>query len=80
MEEQKEFLEWAKNLWTTNHCIRALRPKPLVETIYEAEIALKAKEMESFPKNYMMAAQIPLESRNDKYEMIHEQDIIKVSV
>ncbi|KPJ21488.1 hypothetical protein RR48_00613, partial [Papilio machaon] len=80
LEEQKEFIAWAKTMWTTNHCIRALRPKPLVETMYEAEFEIKAKEMESFPKNYTMAAQIPLESRNDKYEMIHEKELISVDI
>ncbi|XP_013161785.1 PREDICTED: uncharacterized protein LOC106113516 isoform X2 [Papilio xuthus] len=79
-EEQKEFVVWAKTLWTTNHCIRALRPKPLVETIYEAEFSIRAKQMESFPKNYTIAAQIPLESRNDKYEMIHEKELISVDI
>ncbi|XP_068628029.1 uncharacterized protein [Battus philenor] len=78
IKEQKEYIEWAKNLWTTTHCIRALRPKPPVETTYEAEFNVKAKELESFPKNYVMVAQIPLETRNVKFEIVHDKDLITV--
>ncbi|CAK1577981.1 unnamed protein product [Parnassius mnemosyne] len=79
-KEQKEFIEWAKSLWTTGHCIRALRPKPPVESAYEAEYQTRAKGLESFPKNYQMAAQIPLESNNEKFEMMFEKELISVDI
>ncbi|KAL4711650.1 hypothetical protein ACJJTC_011358 [Scirpophaga incertulas] len=79
-KEQKEFLEWAKFLWANSHCVRALRPKPIVETVYEAEFNIKAKEMECFPKLYTLAAQIPLESATSKCEIVHQKELVKVSI
>ncbi|CAH2091620.1 unnamed protein product [Euphydryas editha] len=79
-KEQKEYIEWAKSMWTSSHCIRALRPKPHIETVYEASFKIKAKEMESFPKMFDMAAQIPLESRNNMFDMILEKEIVNVDL
>ncbi|CAG5019118.1 unnamed protein product [Parnassius apollo] len=78
--EQKEFIEWAKSLWTSEHCIRALRPKPPVETAYEAEFEIRAKGLESYPKIYQMAAQIPLETNNEKFNMVFEKELISVDI
>lgn len=78
-KEQKEFKDWAKTMWTSNHCVRALRPKPPIELVYDAEFKMAAHRLESFPKNYSLAAQIPLESANANCELVHEKVLIKVS-
>lgn len=77
--EQKEYIEWAKTLWTTNHCVRALHPKPHVEMVYEARFKMRANEMNSYPKTYDMAAQIPLETVNGSCTMVFAKDIKTVS-
>ncbi|XP_013190124.1 uncharacterized protein LOC106134580 isoform X2 [Amyelois transitella] len=77
-QEQEEYKEWARTLWTNAHCSRGLRPKPTVETVYEAEFKMKANEMQSFPKTYKMAAQIPLEDANNLCEMIYQKELKKV--
>ncbi|RVE41704.1 hypothetical protein evm_013650 [Chilo suppressalis] len=79
-KEQREFIEWAKSLWTSKHCARALRPKPPIEMVYEAEFKVRANSLQSFPKNYTMAAQIPLQPPNTPCDIEHEKDIIKVNV
>ncbi|KAL0883574.1 hypothetical protein ABMA27_015726 [Loxostege sticticalis] len=78
-KEQKEFKDWAKTMWTSNHCVRALRPKPPIELVYDAEFKMAAHRLESFPKNYSLAAQIPLESANANCELVHEKVLIKVN-
>uniref|UniRef100_A0A2A4IXC6 Little elongation complex subunit 2 C-terminal domain-containing protein n=1 Tax=Heliothis virescens TaxID=7102 RepID=A0A2A4IXC6_HELVI len=78
LKEQKEYKEWAKSLWTTDHCIRALRPKPTIETVYEAEYKIRAQRVRSLPKNYDIAAQIPLESTKSNCDMVLKQELITV--
>ncbi|XP_045520067.1 uncharacterized protein LOC123711494 isoform X1 [Pieris brassicae] len=79
-QEQKEFIAWAKNLWITEHCVRALRPKPPVELVYEAYFKLNASELQCYPKLYTLAAQIPLEGKNENYnEMVFCEDLIDVN-
>ncbi|XP_047023206.1 uncharacterized protein LOC124632414 isoform X2 [Helicoverpa zea] len=78
LKEQKEYKEWAKSLWTTDHCIRALRPKPTIETVYEAEYKVRAQRVQSLPKNYDIAAQIPLESTKSNCEIVLKQELISV--
>ncbi|XP_041973537.1 uncharacterized protein LOC121729173 isoform X1 [Aricia agestis] len=78
-KEQKEYQEWAKSLWLTSHCTRALRPKPPVETTYEARFNMKAHEFVSYPSNYKMAAQIPLDFVQSS-ELIHDKDLISVNI
>ncbi|KAJ0179117.1 hypothetical protein K1T71_004829 [Dendrolimus kikuchii] len=77
--EQQEYIEWAKSLWTSTNCIRALRPKPSLETIYKAEYKMKANEMSSFPKSYQLAAQIPYGVKDHSCELTHKQDLITVN-
>ncbi|XP_050681598.1 uncharacterized protein LOC126977004 isoform X1 [Leptidea sinapis] len=78
-KEQKEFIDWAKTLWLTNHCIRALRPKAPVETTYNARFKMKAHELKCYPKRYQLAAQIPLLSYNNhKYSFTHCEDLVMV--
>lgn len=72
-------MEWAKTLWYMDHCIRALRPKPAVETVYEAEFKVKIQRMSSLPKKYDVAAQIPLESRRKTCDAVLKQELINVS-
>ncbi|XP_045459908.1 uncharacterized protein LOC123670458 [Melitaea cinxia] len=79
-KEQKEYIEWAKTMWTSNHCIRALQPKPQIETVYEARFKMKAKEMESYPKVFDFAAQIPLETRNSTFDMILDKEIVNADI
>ncbi|KAM3958210.1 uncharacterized protein ACR2FA_007763 [Aphomia sociella] len=79
-KEQKEYLEWAKTLWTNNHCSRALRPKPPIEMVYEAEFKIKAHELQSLPKDYELVAQIPLETKNHKCNIIFEKDLKSVDI
>ncbi|XP_038213412.1 uncharacterized protein LOC119833468 isoform X2 [Zerene cesonia] len=76
--EQKEYQAWAKSLWATEHCIKAIRPKPQVEVVYEAQHKMRAHELQSYPKNYELAAQIPLEVRNDECEFVHKEDLISI--
>ncbi|XP_039746131.1 uncharacterized protein LOC120623907 isoform X2 [Pararge aegeria] len=79
--EQKEFIAWAKTMWTTSHCVRALHPKPHVEAVYEARFKMRALEMSSYPKTYEMAAQIPLEKNNSNAcEMVLDKEIKKVNI
>ncbi|XP_045764024.1 uncharacterized protein LOC123866477 isoform X2 [Maniola jurtina] len=78
--EQKEYIEWAKTLWTNSHCVRALHPKPHVETVYEAMFKMKANEMISYPKMYNLAAQIPLETCKSTFEMVLDKDLKKVNI
>ncbi|XP_049865221.1 uncharacterized protein LOC126366224 isoform X2 [Pectinophora gossypiella] len=79
LEEQKEYMEWAKTLWTNSHCGRALRPKPVLERVYEAEYKMKAKQLESFPKSYEMAAHIALHNKNNNCSLTHKKDLINVN-
>ncbi|XP_075972539.1 uncharacterized protein LOC142974241 isoform X2 [Anticarsia gemmatalis] len=80
-KEQKEYIEWAKSLWTSDHCIRALRPKPSIESIYEAEFKIRAQRLSGFPKHFDMAAQIPLEcSRPYKYELTLKDTLLGVNI
>ncbi|XP_053599911.1 uncharacterized protein LOC128669244 isoform X2 [Plodia interpunctella] len=79
-KEQQEYKEWAKVLWTNVHCSRSLRPKPTIETVYEAEFNIKANRMQSFPKTYKLAAQIPLEIPNNHCEMIFQKNLKKVNI
>ncbi|KAF9813177.1 hypothetical protein SFRURICE_015666, partial [Spodoptera frugiperda] len=76
LAEQKEYKDWAKTIWTTNHFIRALRPKPLVEAVYEAEFKMKALRMRGLPKQYDLAAQIALESPRSNCDVILKQELI----
>lgn len=78
-KEQKEFKEWAKSLWTSNHCVRALRPKPTIEMVYEAEFKMRANEMAAFPKRYEMAALIPFDNNQKGCEIVFRKTLIKVS-
>ncbi|XP_037870810.1 uncharacterized protein LOC101741349 isoform X2 [Bombyx mori] len=78
--EQKEYIDWVKGLWATNHCIRALRPKPSVEMVYEAEFKVTANMMQSFPKTYHLVGQIPLEIANGNCEIIHLKDLQTVNI
>ncbi|XP_069355382.1 uncharacterized protein [Maniola hyperantus] len=78
--EQKEYIEWAKTLWTNSHCVRALHPKPHVETVYEATFKMKAMEMSSYPKMYNLAAQIPLETSKSTFEMVLDKDLKSVNI
>ncbi|XP_063823765.1 uncharacterized protein LOC135073510 [Ostrinia nubilalis] len=77
-KEQKEFIEWGKTMWTT-HCCRVLRPKPVVEMVYDSEFKVAAHRFESFPKNFHVAAQIPLEDSKITCEMAQVDSLIKVS-
>ncbi|XP_050561529.1 uncharacterized protein LOC118263295 isoform X4 [Spodoptera frugiperda] len=79
LAEQKEYKDWAKTIWTTNHFIRALRPKPLVEAVYEAEFKMKALRMRGLPKQYDLAAQIALESPRSNCDVILKQELIGVA-
>ncbi|XP_039763100.1 uncharacterized protein LOC120635958 isoform X2 [Pararge aegeria] len=79
--EQKEFIAWAKELWTNNHCVRALHPKPEVEKVYEAIFKMRAFEMRSFPKTYERVALLSLEKKNSNaFEMILDKEIITVDI
>ncbi|CAH0629147.1 unnamed protein product [Chrysodeixis includens] len=80
LKEQKEYIEWAKSLWFMEHCIRTLRPKPAIETVYEAEFKVKMLRMSSLPKQYDIAAQIPLESRRKTCEAVLKQELITVNL
>ncbi|XP_072942150.1 uncharacterized protein [Epargyreus clarus] len=80
-QEQKEFIEWAKLVWASDHCRRALRPKPRVESIYEACTKIKALEIQGFTKNLRMAAQIQLEAtRATAFELTYVKDLITVDI
>ncbi|XP_026326463.1 uncharacterized protein LOC113235105 isoform X2 [Hyposmocoma kahamanoa] len=79
-KEQKEFKEWAKSLWTSNHCVRALRPKPTIEMVYEAEFKMRANEMAAFPKRYEMAALIPFDNNQKGCEIVFRKTLIKVDI
>lgn len=79
LAEQKEYRDWAKTIWTTDHFIRALRPKPLVEAVYEAEFKMKALRMRSLPKQYDLAAQITLDSTRSNCDAVLKQELIGVS-
>lgn len=79
-KEQKDFREWAKSLWTNAHCVRALRPKPTTEMVYEAEFKIRASEMAAFPKRYEMAALIPFDNNQKGCEIVFEKNLIKVSI
>lgn len=79
LAEQKEYKDWAKTIWTTNHFIRALRPKPLVEAVYEAEFKMKALRMRGLPKQYDLAAQIALESPRSNCDVVLKQELIGVA-
>lgn len=79
LAEQKDYKDWAKSIWTTNHFIRALRPKPLVEAVYEAEFKMKALRMRGLPKQYDLAAQIALESPRSNCDVILKQELIGVA-
>ncbi|KAH9633924.1 hypothetical protein HF086_009737 [Spodoptera exigua] len=79
LAEQKEYRDWAKTLWTTDHFIRALRPKPFVEAVYEAEFKMKALRMSSLPKQYDLAAQIAFESPKSNCDAVFKQELISVS-
>nr|XP_032511743.1 uncharacterized protein LOC116766148 isoform X1 [Danaus plexippus plexippus] len=79
-QEQKEYREWAKSLWATTHCVRALKPKPILEAVYEALNKLKAHKMQCYPKTFSLAAQIPLDYKNDSFEMVLEEDLINVEL
>lgn len=78
--EQKEYIEWAKTMWTSSHCIRALQPKPQIETVYEARFKMKAKEMELYPNMFDFAAQIPLETRNNTFNMVLDKEIVNADI
>lgn len=78
-KEKKAFLEWATSLWTSNHCVRALRPKPTTEMVYEAEFKMRANEMASFPKRYEMAALIPFDNNQNRCEIVFQKNLIKVN-
>ncbi|KAJ2950797.1 hypothetical protein O0L34_g9063 [Tuta absoluta] len=78
--EQKEYLEWAKTMWTTNHNSRALRPKPIIETQYNAEFKMKESSLQSYPKNFEMAAHISLSNIKYQCHMLFKQDLVKVNV
>ncbi|XP_059061152.1 uncharacterized protein LOC131854048 isoform X2 [Achroia grisella] len=79
-KEQKEYIEWAKTQWTNNHCSRALRPKPPIEMVYEAEFKLKVHELQSLPKDYEMVAQIPLEGSQHKCNLVFNKDLKSVNI
>lgn len=80
-KEQKEFKEWAKTLWTTLHCSQALRLDPIVETVYEKEFNMRAHRMNSYPKKFDMAAQIPLEcSKKSNYDASTIESLVSVNV
>ncbi|KAG6447810.1 hypothetical protein O3G_MSEX005168 [Manduca sexta] len=79
-KEQKEYAEWARALWNNCHCIRALRPKPVIETVYDAEYKMRSHEVRSFPKTWHVAAQIPLEMRSGVFEMVLREDVVKVNL
>ncbi|CAH0717484.1 unnamed protein product, partial [Brenthis ino] len=79
-KEQKEFIEWAKTQWTTIHCIRALRPKPPIEFVYDARFKMRENEMQSYPKMFDMAAQIPLETRNNNFDLVLSSDLKSVDI
>ncbi|XP_023944217.2 uncharacterized protein LOC112050231 isoform X2 [Bicyclus anynana] len=79
-DEKKEFIAWAKTLWTNSHCVRALHPKPHVENVYESRFKMRANEMNSYPKSFDMAAQIPLEASSSTCEMVFDKDIKSVNI
>ncbi|KAJ8726735.1 hypothetical protein PYW08_015132 [Mythimna loreyi] len=80
LKEQEAYKEWAKSLWATDHCIRALRPKPAVERVYEAEFKMKAQRMQALPKQYDLAAQISLDSGKSNCSAVLKEELIKVSL
>ncbi|CAK1551533.1 unnamed protein product [Leptosia nina] len=77
-EEKRDFIDWAKTLWASEHCIRALRPKPPVELAYEAQFKLRATELQSYPKTFSLAAQIPLQGNGD-FEMTFCEELIRIN-
>ncbi|CAB3241290.1 unnamed protein product [Arctia plantaginis] len=80
-KEQKEYIEWAKSLWVSAHCVRALRPKPAIETIYEAEFKVRAHRLSGYPQRFDMAAQIPLAcTKPHQYEATLKETLIDVHV
>ncbi|KAJ8724745.1 hypothetical protein PYW07_015703 [Mythimna separata] len=80
LKEQEAYKEWAKSQWASDHCIRALRPKPAVERVYEAEFKMKAQRMQALPKHYDIAAQISLESRKNNCDAVLKEELIKVTL
>ncbi|XP_073967558.1 uncharacterized protein isoform X2 [Choristoneura fumiferana] len=78
-KEQQEYMEWAKTLWTNGNCIRALRPKPQIESVYEAEFKMRAHQMKGYPTTFEVVAQLALES-NGEFEMVPLKDFINVNV
>ncbi|XP_063636040.1 uncharacterized protein LOC134806643 [Cydia splendana] len=77
-KEQKEYIDWAKSLWTNGQCIRALRPKPLIESVYEAEFKVRANQMKGYPKMFELVAQIPMEPAGE-YDMVMQKELIGVN-
>ncbi|XP_063380343.1 uncharacterized protein LOC134666963 [Cydia fagiglandana] len=77
-KEQKEYIDWAKSLWTNGQCIRALRPKPLIESVYEAEFKVRANQMKGYPKMFELVAQIPMEPSGE-YDMVMQKELIGVN-
>ncbi|XP_047989124.1 uncharacterized protein LOC125228557 isoform X2 [Leguminivora glycinivorella] len=77
-KEQKEYIDWAKSLWTNGQCIRALRPKPLIESVYEAEFKVRANQMKGYPRMFELVAQIPMEPAGE-YDMVMEKELIGVN-
>ncbi|KAI5643553.1 hypothetical protein NE865_04355 [Phthorimaea operculella] len=80
LNEQKEYLEWARTLWTMSHSSRALRPKPITEKVYEAEFKMRESTMQSFPRNFEMAAHISLADAKYQCQMSFKQDLVKVNL
>lgn len=60
-DEQKEFIEWAKTLWISEHYIRTLSPKLSIELIYKMESINRASRVFGFPTRFDIAAQISLQ-------------------
>ncbi|XP_063375240.1 uncharacterized protein LOC134662847 [Cydia amplana] len=77
-KEQKEYIDWAKSLWVNGQCIRALRPKPLIESVYEAEFKVRAIQMKGYPRLFELVAQIPMEPAGE-YDMVMEKELIGVN-
>ncbi|GBP82342.1 hypothetical protein EVAR_90977_1 [Eumeta japonica] len=77
--EQQEYIQWAKKMWSTDHCIRALRPRPPVESVYDAEFNFRANMLKSMIKHYEFAAQIPFESLDNQFSLIHQKNLITVN-
>lgn len=77
-KEQKEYIDWAKSLWTNGQCIRALRPKPLIESVYEAEFKVRANQMKGYPKMFELVAHIPMEPTGE-YDMVMEKELVGVN-